>query len=122
MQRTTFLWLGFLAAVIGCDRDKGNANSSGGSRTLGNGEAFDVLNLHGSDTALFSGFTVDSTTVLIKFTYTGDSDLDGDIDADDYAHIDAGYSHAVALCMTVAAMHTGRKVLFDDGKQDIVMG
>ncbi len=38
------------------------------------------------------------------------------------AHIDAGYSHAVALCMTVAAMHTGRKVLFDDGKQDIVMG
>jgi len=24
--------------------------------------------------------------------------------------------------MTVAAMHTGRKVMFDDGKQDIVMG
>src|SRR5437867_6390125 len=38
------------------------------------------------------------------------------------ANIDAGYSHAVALCMTVAAMHTGRKVMFDDGKQDIVMG
>src|SRR6267142_2818761 len=37
------------------------------------------------------------------------------------ANIDAGYSHAVALCMTVAAMHTGRKVMFDDGKQDIVM-
>src|SRR5436309_6883896 len=33
------------------------------------------------------------------------------------ANIDAGYSHAVALCMTVAAMHTGRKVMFDDGKQ-----
>jgi predicted dehydrogenase len=38
------------------------------------------------------------------------------------AHIDAGYSHSVALCMTVAAMHSGRKVMFDDGKQDIVMG
>src|SRR2546425_3159213 len=38
------------------------------------------------------------------------------------ANIDAGYSHSVALCMTVAAMHTGRKVMFDDGKQDIVMG
>ncbi len=37
------------------------------------------------------------------------------------AAIDAGYSHAVALCMTVAAMHSGRKVTFDDGKQDIVM-
>jgi predicted dehydrogenase len=37
------------------------------------------------------------------------------------ASIDAGYSHAVALCMTVAAMHSGRKVTFDDGNQDIVM-
>jgi len=37
------------------------------------------------------------------------------------ADIDAGYSHAVALCMTVAAMHSGRKVTFDDAKQDIVM-
>ncbi len=37
------------------------------------------------------------------------------------AAIEAGYSHAVALCMTVAAMHSGRKVTFDDRKQDIVM-
>jgi len=28
----------------------------------------------------------------------------------------------VALCMTVAAMHSGRKVMFDDNKRDIVMG
>jgi len=38
------------------------------------------------------------------------------------ASIDAGYSHSVALCMTVAAMHSGRKVMFDDAKRDIVMG
>ena len=38
------------------------------------------------------------------------------------ANIDAGYSHSVALCMTVAAMHSGRKVMFDDAKRDIVMG
>ena len=38
------------------------------------------------------------------------------------ASIEAGYSHSVALCMTVAAMHTGRKVMFDDAKRDIVMG
>ena len=37
------------------------------------------------------------------------------------ADINAGYSHSVALCMTVAAMHSGRKITFDDGKQDIVM-
>ena len=38
------------------------------------------------------------------------------------ASIDAGYSHSVALCMTVAAMHSGRKVMFDDAKRDVVMG
>ena len=38
------------------------------------------------------------------------------------ADIEAGYNHSVALCMTVAAMHSGRKVMFDDNKRDIVMG
>jgi predicted dehydrogenase len=37
------------------------------------------------------------------------------------ADIEAGYSHSVALCMTIAAMHTGRKATFDDGKRDVVM-
>ncbi|HEV8606351.1 MAG TPA: right-handed parallel beta-helix repeat-containing protein [Tepidisphaeraceae bacterium] len=36
------------------------------------------------------GQTVDANTILIKYTYTGDTDFDGDIDPDDYAHIDAG--------------------------------
>src|SRR5256714_28680 len=38
------------------------------------------------------------------------------------AEIETGYNHAVALCMTVAAIHSGRKVMFDDTKRDIVMG
>src|SRR6266699_1579838 len=38
------------------------------------------------------------------------------------ANIDAGYSHSVPLRMTVAAMHSGRKVMFDDAKRDVVMG
>jgi predicted dehydrogenase len=37
------------------------------------------------------------------------------------AHIDAGYSHSVALCMTIAAMHTGQKATFDEGKQEVVV-
>src|SRR5437773_1741171 len=37
-------------------------------------------------------------------------------------HIGAGYSHAGAVCMTVPAVQPGRKIMFDDGKQDIVMG
>lgn len=37
------------------------------------------------------------------------------------ADIEAGYNHSVALCMTIAAMHTGKKVTFDDVKQDVVV-
>jgi predicted dehydrogenase len=36
------------------------------------------------------------------------------------ADIEAGYNHSVALCMTIAAMHTGKKVTFNDVKQDVV--
>jgi predicted dehydrogenase len=38
------------------------------------------------------------------------------------ADIDAGYSHSVALCMTIAAMQTGQRITFDDTKQDVVIG
>jgi len=34
--------------------------------------------------------SVDANTILVKYTYTGDMDLDGDVDADDYAKIDGG--------------------------------
>jgi predicted dehydrogenase len=37
------------------------------------------------------------------------------------ASIDAGYSHSVALCMTIAAIQTGRRVSFDDAKQEVVV-
>jgi len=36
------------------------------------------------------------------------------------AGIEAGYSHSVALCMTIAAVQTGRRVTFDDAKQEVV--
>jgi hypothetical protein len=38
------------------------------------------------------------------------------------ADLEAGYSHSVALCMTIAAMQTGQRVTFDDAKQDVVIG
>jgi predicted dehydrogenase len=38
------------------------------------------------------------------------------------ADIEAGYSHSVALCMTIAAMQTGQRITFDDTKQDVVIG
>lgn len=38
------------------------------------------------------------------------------------ADIRAGYNHSVALCMTIAALHTGKRVTFDDAKQEVVVG
>jgi predicted dehydrogenase len=37
------------------------------------------------------------------------------------ADIQAAYDHSVALCMTIAALHTGKKVTFDDKRQDVVL-
>jgi predicted dehydrogenase len=38
------------------------------------------------------------------------------------ADIEAGYSHSVALCMTIAALQTGQRVTFDDSRQEVVLG
>jgi len=38
------------------------------------------------------------------------------------ASIDAGYSHSIALCMNVAAIQTGKRVTFDESKQEVVVG
>jgi hypothetical protein len=59
-----------------------------GLTTVGISEARDALGLTGAQTALFSGQTVDATTVLVKYTYTGDANLDGQIDAADYGIVD----------------------------------
>jgi predicted dehydrogenase len=38
-----------------------------------------------------------------------------------HADVHAGYNHSTAICMTVAALHTGRRVTFDDAKQEVVV-
>ena len=38
------------------------------------------------------------------------------------ASVEAGYSHSVALCMTIAAMQTGSRVTFDDKSNTILAG
>jgi len=38
------------------------------------------------------------------------------------ASIEAGYSHSVALCMNIAAIHTGQKVTFNDKTQQVMVG
>jgi hypothetical protein len=56
--------------------------------TLGVADTATIFGLDGSATATFSGETVDATAVLVKYTYAGDANLDGQITGDDYSAID----------------------------------
>lgn len=38
------------------------------------------------------------------------------------ADVHAAWNHSVALCMTIAALHTGKRVSFDAQKKDVVVG
>jgi hypothetical protein len=60
--------------------------------TLGYGEASTLLNLSPGQTGSFAGQSVDDTAILIAQVRTGDADLNGRIDADDYFAIDSNYN------------------------------
>jgi hypothetical protein len=76
-------WNGTGGIVSGAAQEVG-----GGLTSLGIAEAAQKFNLAGTQTALFSGETVDSSAVLVKYTYAGDANLDGQINVDDYGRID----------------------------------
>ncbi len=57
-------------------------------------EASDVLGISGGQSADFMGQTVDATSVLIKYTYGGDANLDGTLNGDDYFQIDSNINAA----------------------------
>jgi hypothetical protein len=55
-----------------------------------------IVNDRGNGTPILTqldGQTVDVNTILFKYTYNGDADLNGFVNADDYAQIDAGYAN-----------------------------
>ena len=54
-----------------------------------------MLNDNGSGIPLhdtFAGQAVDANSMLFKYSYKGDADLNGILNADDYARIDAGFA------------------------------
>jgi autotransporter-associated beta strand protein len=55
---------------------------------LGYGEASDLMGLAESETAMWGSQIVDATTILVRYTYDGDANLDGTIDGGDYGVID----------------------------------
>jgi hypothetical protein len=59
------------------------------TRTLGIGEAAAVLGIGNDETTVWNGVTVDGSSVIVKYTYTGDVDLNGEINGDDYFFLDS---------------------------------
>jgi hypothetical protein len=60
--------------------------------TLGAIEAGDFKNIYGA-TANFDGQPTDTTAVLVKYTYYGDTDFNGKVNFDDYVRADAGFNN-----------------------------
>jgi endonuclease I len=56
--------------------------------TLGVAKASDVLSIAPGGTTTWTGLEVSENDVLVRYTYSGDANLDGTINADDYALID----------------------------------
>jgi hypothetical protein len=61
--------------------------------TLGAIESADFKSIYG-DAATFAGQAIDATAVLIKYTYSGDADFNGQVNFDDYSRTDAGFNNS----------------------------
>lgn len=59
-------------------------------------EAATLFGLTGSQTTTYHGQTIDATTLLLLPTLPGDANLDGKINADDYALLDRSYAQSLA--------------------------
>jgi glucose/arabinose dehydrogenase len=64
------------------------AANSNGQMVVAAANASDLLGLLPGETSVWRGQTVDAQSVLVRATYAGDANLDGVINADDYALID----------------------------------
>jgi photosystem II stability/assembly factor-like uncharacterized protein len=60
--------------------------------TLGAMDSSDYWSVYGNGTT-FDGETIDATTVLVKYTYYGDTDFNGRVNFDDYVRTDAGFNN-----------------------------
>jgi len=67
-------------------------NNAQHNTTLGAMEAADFKGIYGN-AALFAGRTIDTTAVLVKYTYYGDADFSGKVNFDDYVRTDSGFNN-----------------------------
>ena len=89
--RNTGAWDG--AGIITSMTD---AQGASALTDLGVATGANLYGLSGPATRLWNGQTIDANSVLVKYTYAGDADLNGRINADDFFQIDRGYGHTSA--------------------------
>src|SRR6185437_6394976 len=68
------------------------ATAMEGKTTLGVATASSALGIASGATASWESETVTGSSVLVKYTYVGDANLNGMVNGDDYFKIDSGYS------------------------------
>jgi hypothetical protein len=71
---------------------RSSAAAADPSLGVGVAEAADVLHLSGTQTASFLGETVDATTVLVRVTKLGDTNLNGVVDFGDFQRFERGFN------------------------------
>jgi hypothetical protein len=64
------------------------ADAKTGKTTIGVSTGKQIRNLGPTQTSLWGGQTITATSTLAMYTYAGDANLDGTIDAGDYGIID----------------------------------
>jgi len=72
----------------GIRTSQADAGSAVGLTTLAIGDAAGTLGIGENDTVMFGGETIDGSSALIKYTYAGDLNFDGLVDAGDYGIVD----------------------------------
>jgi autotransporter-associated beta strand protein len=75
-------------SMIKTNRLKGDAAAG---TVLAAGEASDILQISGTQTASFAGQIVDATTVLVRSARPGDANFDGHVTFADFQRLELGY-------------------------------
>jgi len=68
-----------------------SAASNNGLTGIGYAEASDLFSLASDQTASWQGVTIDSSSVLVRYTKTGDADLDGSVNLNDLIRLANSY-------------------------------
>ena len=84
--------------------------------TIAVADASNVLGLSEGQTMEFSGETIDDTTVVFKYTFGGDADLNGELNGDDYFFLDSNVTQSGSVIS--GKISATAEVRIDDGYQD----